>query len=271
MNELLSLLAIAMTAVTAPPADWNSTIASSSPLNWYRLDEISGLTAFDYGSEGRDGAYGTGVHAPVRGATGLVGGAVEFDGNQDNTLFNAPALTGDWTAEFLIKKTGTKFSAELLRGAPLEFPSTHLKLEQYPNTGEVGYTESFVVDRVFSPPVVASVGEFIALAYVKKASGMEAYINGVLKGTNSSTISLSRYQFGDTASESPFAIVDEIVVYDRALSVDELALHFHSIPEPTSLAVAVGFAVVFCLASARSGSLKTWQGDQECSQFILVA
>lgn len=219
-------------------ADWNNTIAGSGPLNWYRLDETSGPTAFDYGSQGLNGTYGVGVNAPARGATGLVGGAVSFDGNKRNILLNGSDLNGDWSAEFVLMKTGTKFSAELLRGAPLFFPSSHLKLEQHNGTGLVGYTQSFVADRVFAPPYAAPIGEFVDLVYVKTASEMKLYVNGTLVGSNPSTISLSRYQFGDTELESPIAVVDEIVVYGRALSAQEVAAHFNSIPEPSTMALA---------------------------------
>jgi hypothetical protein len=218
--------------------DWNSVIAGSNPLNWYRLDEASGPTAFDYGSEGLDGTYGVGINAPTLGAAGLVGGAVDFDGNQRNILLNGSDIPGDWSAEFLLKKTGTKKSAELLRGVPLAFPSTHLKLEQDPNTGLVGYTQSFQADRVFVPNYSAPIGEWVDLVFVKTASEMKLYVNGVLKGTNPSTIALSRYQFGDLQIESPIAVVDEIVVYNRALSAGEVAAHFVAIPEPASLVLA---------------------------------
>jgi hypothetical protein len=150
MNRIIMCLALGMGSIASQArADWTSTITSSNPLNWYHLDETTGPTAFDYGSQGLDGTYGTGIHAPTLGAAGLVGGAVSFDGNRRNIVLNGSDLSGDWSAEFIIMKTGTKFSAELLRGVPLASPSSHLKLEQHNNTGLVGYTQSFVADRVF--------------------------------------------------------------------------------------------------------------------------
>ena len=250
MRQINLCLAIAMCCASSElRADWNSTISTSNPLNWYRLDELTGSTAFDYGSQELHGTYGSGVNAPTRGVPGLVGTAVEFDGDRDNIVLNGSTLTGNWSAEFILKKTGTKFSAELLRGAALQFPSTHLKLEQYPNTGEVGYTQSFVADHTFSPPVVAPIGDFIQLVYVKSATDVKAYVNGVFAGSNNTTISLSRYQFGDTETESPFAVVDEIVVYNRSLSALEIADHYSAIPEPGSIILA-GSALL-CLIVAR--------------------
>jgi hypothetical protein len=246
---LLACLGIASPA----RADWNSTIAASNPLNWYRLDETTGPTAFDYGSQGLNGSYGTGIHAPTLGAAGLVGGAVSFDGNRRNILLNGSDLTGDWSAEFIVMKTGSKFSAELLRGAPLASPSSHLKLEQFNNTGLVGYTQSFVADRVFSPPYAAPIGDFVDLVYVKTASEMKLYVNGAFQGSNSSTISLSRYQFGDTETESPIAIVDEIVVFNRALSAAEIATHFNAVPEPSAASLAVVGLILVSVVWRRFG------------------
>lgn len=236
------LLCISLATISVGKADWNSSIAASNPLNWYRLDETAGNIAIDYGSEGLNGTYGVGAASPTLGANGLVGGAVEFDGSSRNILLNGSVLTGDWTAEFILKKTGTKSSAELIRGEPLEFPSSHLKLEQYPNTGQVGITESFVIDQVFTPPVVAPLDRFIHLAIVKNGLGTSAYLNGTLAGFTPSTVSLYRYQFGDMGTEAPIAVVDEIVVYSRALSGAELARHRSAIPEPASF-------VLLCLGS----------------------
>jgi hypothetical protein len=255
MNRILICLALALGSGTAQVrADWVSTIASSSPLNWYRLDETAGPTAFDYGSQGLHGTYGAGIHAPTLGAAGLVGGAVSFDGDRRNILLNGSDLSGDWSAEFILMKTGTKFSAELLRGAPLASPSSHLKLEQFNNTGLVGYTQSFVADRVFSPPYSAPIGDFIDLVYVKTASDMKLYVNGHFQGSNVSTISLSRYQFGDTETESPIAVVDEIVIYDRALAAEEIAAHFNSVPEPSTLSIALGGLLALVAYARRAGS-----------------
>ncbi len=235
---LLCAVLLCTCAATNLRADWNSTIAASNPLNWYRLDE-TGPTAIDHGSEGLHGTYGTGVHAPTQDVPGLVGGAARFDGDQDNIVFNGGSLAGDWSAEFILKRTGAKTSSELLRGAHLDPFGTHLKLEQYPNTGQVGYTQSFVADRVFSPGYFSPQDEFIHLVYVKTAAEMQLYANGSLVGANSSTIALSRYQFGDNMAESPFAVVDEIVVYNRSLSQAEVLDHFRSIPEPSSVILAL--------------------------------
>src|SRR5262245_53815848 len=85
-------------------ADWNTTISASSPLNWYRFDELTGSTAVDYGSQHSNGMYGTGALDATRGISGLVGGAAQF-GDQSTVFLSAPDISGDWSAEFLLMRT----------------------------------------------------------------------------------------------------------------------------------------------------------------------
>jgi Concanavalin A-like lectin/glucanases superfamily len=244
MNLLKTCLAtaIVLACVQTTSADWTTTITASNPLNWYRLDELAGTTALDHGSQGLDGAYGTGVNAPARGIPAPTGTGISFDGDQDSIHLGGSDLTGDWSAEFIVDRYAAKRSSDLIRGAAFEFPSTALKLEQWDNTGQVGFTQFGAADLTFTPGVVAPIGQFIDLVYVKNNSGMKAYLNGALAGTSNSSISLSRYQIGDDVSpavvtlgnESPFMLLDEVVIYDRALTAGEIASHSAAVPEPST-------------------------------------
>ncbi len=231
-------------------ADWATTIAASNPLNWYRLDELAGSTATDHGSEGLHGTYGTGTKAPTRGVAGLVGTGVDFDGNEDTIYLSGSDLAGDWTAEFIVRKNvAAGRSSILIRGIPFAFPSTALKFEQHEAPEQVGYTQFGQVDYVFTPEVLAPLGEFLHLVYVKDAIAVRAYVNGALAGTRFDPISLSRYQLGDEFVESPFATLDEVVIYDRALMLPEISDHYEAVPEPSSYVLALigmGAVVAFC-------------------------
>jgi len=216
---------------------WNDAVTASNPLNWYRLDEITGETAIDYGSEGRHGTYG--VDSPVRGQSGLVGGAIEFLGEAEYVLLGGPALPADWTAEFVLKRTGERFSSILMRNEAWVPPHTALKLEQFPNTHEFGFTRFGSADHRFTPAVTAPLNEFVHAVYVKSSSGTSIYLDGSRQGSSASVIDLSRYQLGaPQAAEAPFAVLDEVVLYDRALSPAEIRNHFEAIPEPSTFALA---------------------------------
>ena len=194
-------------------ADWTSTIAASDPLDWYRFDETTGSTAIDYGSAQLNGTYGSGALDATRGIPGLVGTAALF-GNQSTVVLNGSDVTGDWSAEFVLDRVGSKQSSVLIRGVPLAVPSTALKLEQYPNTEQIGFTQYGVADYTFSPAVPTPLNQWIDLVYVNHAgAGMDLYLNGVLVGTSSTNITLERYQIGsnsDTVPESPLAIMNAV-------------------------------------------------------------
>ncbi len=153
-------------------------------------------------------------------------------------------------------RTGSKTSSVLIRGVPLTFPSQALKLEQYPGTEQIGYTKYGIVDATFSPGASAPLNKWIDIVYVNRAADdqISLYVNGALAGTRTDHFNLSRDQIGswsDTVPESPLAIMDEVVLYNRALSPNEIAAHFAAaIPEPTSSELAVAFGCVFAFIAA---------------------
>jgi hypothetical protein len=235
-------LAVSLGFCSAARGDWNTAVSASNPLNWYRFDEIGGSTAIDYGSEHRNGTYGVGGLDAQRGIPGRVGTAAQF-GNQSTVFLSAPDLTGDWTAEFILMRTGSKRSSVLIRGVPLAFPSQALKLEQFDNTHQIGYTKYGIIDATFSPGATAPLDQWVHIAYVNRAAAdrISLYVNGDLVGTRIDDFSLSRDQIGswsDTVPESPLAIMDEVVLYDRALSEAEITAHVAAIPEPSALILA---------------------------------
>ncbi|MEZ6070747.1 MAG: LamG domain-containing protein [Pirellulales bacterium] len=96
-------------------------------------------------------------------------------------------------------------------------------------------------------PVYSPLDEFFHLVFVKDDSAVRAYVNGTLAGTRFDPISLYRYQIGDESGESPFASLDDVVIYDRALSPTEIADHFAAIPEPSTLALVMVVLGAGCL------------------------
>jgi len=68
-------------------------------------------------------------------------------------------------------------------------------------------------------------------------------------------IELSRYHLGDPpAEDAPFAVLDEIVIYDRALSPAEIRNHFEAIPEPSTLVLlCIGAVGLVAFALRRRG------------------
>ena len=178
---------------------------------------------------------------------GPAGNAVEFDGDDIIQLNNIP-LAGDWSAEFVIKKTAENDS-QLLIGTFASPTSDTLKLEQWRNTHQLGYSRYGVADYLFSPAAVAPLNEFIHLVYAKRVDGMSVYVNGQFAGSNTTPIPLGR-SVVSISVDPLFAVLDEIVIYDRVLSQMEIAAHSASIPEPTSGSLLVASLIVTSVSSS---------------------
>jgi len=223
---------------------WVKAVVASAPLHWYTLDETSGTVAYDSGSSTLNGTYQSGADLG-QGSAGLVGGGVTFDGNDDQILLGGGTLGGDWTAEFVLKKLGVEQAGTLMRQYPYA-----LRLDQWKNTGQVGYTQFGVKDYLLTPAVFAPTDEFVHLVYVgDPASGISAYVNGQLAGTNPNYIQLPLGTIG--AGDTAHALIDEVVIYDRALSLDEIRAHMSTIPEPATLAL-LGAGLLAALRRRRS-------------------
>ena len=230
---------------------WNDAIAAGSPLHWYRMNEPAGATvAIDHGSAGADGMYANG---PLLGVSGEIDGAVQFDGDNDIVSLGEVALTGDWTVEAVINRQGIENAAHLLDRLD---PGLSLRFEQWDTSGQLGYTRSGVEDYLFSPAVASpAIGEWAHITYVgRDGVGIDVYVDGVLKGSNPNYIELPRDTIGIANGFSINAVLDEMVIFDSALSAGAIALHAAAVPEPAGLAlILIGtIGAVSCLRRRRA-------------------
>ena len=224
----------------AGAAAWTQAVAASNPLHWFQLEETGALLAIDSGSAGHHGVYQNGADQG-QGQTGLVGGAVRFDGNDDTIVLGAGHLTGPWTAEFVVKKIAQQSAGALLGDRPAGVGTYALRLDQHNDTGQVGFTAFGVLDYLLTPAASVPAGEFTHLLYVgDPATGISVYIDGWLAGTNPNYIPLPLAEIG---SYTPaYMVLDEVVIFDRALNTGTIRRHAGAAgfetPEPATLALA---------------------------------
>ncbi len=228
-----------------PDTPWAAAIRASDPLHWYRLNETNSAIAVDYGRAGLNGVYRNGTLLGQAGIPAEGDLAARFDGADDEVWLGAADLSGPWSAEFVVLHQGVEDAGSLLRSG-----AGALRLDQWRNTGAVGFTRLGVADYRLTPDVIAPLGKWSHLAYVADpASGVTVYLNGYPVGTNPNYISLPRGVIGglDTAN----MLLDEVVLYDRALSPNEVLGHAAGvgIPEPATFAL-LGFGL-FALRGRR--------------------
>jgi len=253
----LAALALAQGSASA---DWATEVSNANPINWFRFDELSGTVANDAGSAAMHGTYVGNVDL---GSPGLVGYAAAFQGDSHVFLGGANVAT-DWTLEAIFKAdtvsggvsmglVGTDFAAAADRMA--------LKAEQWESTGQMGYTKFGVVDVTFDGSAAATPADFAHVVFVGANSGVNLYVNGAPAGSDAASTPLARWGLATGAIRADgtlvdplTGVIDELVVYDRALSPAEISAHYSAIPEPTVLSLGVLGGVLVWGVRRRTGS-----------------
>ncbi len=100
-RALLLTVAVILCTADSALADWVTEVTGANPLHWHRFEELTGPNAADLGSAGVTAAYSN----VALDNLGRFSKAVYFDGTGNDSSVNIgqPALTGDWTAEFIAK------------------------------------------------------------------------------------------------------------------------------------------------------------------------
>jgi hypothetical protein len=150
---------------------------------------------------------------------GKVGPAFQFDGD-DRLLIGAGPVSPPWTAEFWVNRQDSLDDSAILLGDA----ATALKLEQWPNTRQIGFTRFGVADYAFD--CTAPIGTWVHIAFVADASKTQLYLNGNLEGAIPATIPLPLGQMGGDIPgrfvNRMNALVDELTIYNRALERHEI-------------------------------------------------
>jgi sialidase-1 len=204
----------------------------------------------------------------VNGATpttGRVGGAYHFDGNDSINVPDSPDFTlgaDDFTMALWLKldqATGNYYAMGHDEG-----PATTDKWIFWVQPGSsrfllhVNGGSNF---NVISPATWIADTEWRHLAITRDATLFSFYLDGALMGTDSNGSSIpdpsTSFQMGTAESGHPERLLrgalDEVRLYDRALSASEIAL---LVPEPsTALLLALGLAG---LAGCGGGLCCSW-------------
>jgi 6-phosphogluconolactonase (cycloisomerase 2 family)/Ca2+-binding RTX toxin-like protein len=214
----------------------------------------------DYGSAQINGELHNGIQL---GQTSPLDGAAGFNGVNSFMRIGAADLGTEWTAEFVLTaRTGGAVSSDLLSGA-----LAALKLDQYPGRHQIGYTKFGSGDLVFSPGVATPIGQRVHLTFVGSSAGVSLYVNGVLAGSNSATIALPRTILGALANTAPDAVIDEVMIYARALPATEIRSHVQSVGlsgelnNPNAVVVSPDNKFVYVAEGGISSIIQTYAID----------
>jgi hypothetical protein len=149
-------------------------------------------------------------------------------------LYDIGAFSGDITYEFVVRSNPDETEASMCLIGRRQFGDTQmgLKYEQWNNTGTYGATVFGVLDYDYGVPNAP--GEFTHLVFVSNAAAgkTDLYVNGVLKGSVATAITLSGlvgigYGAQGADGSGSFDNFDGnifgVAIYDRALTDAEIA------------------------------------------------
>jgi hypothetical protein len=229
---LLLLVLAAPGVVQADLAGWEAAISDANPLHWYKFDE-TGTDCIDSGSGGLNGTYDS-VALGQEGRFGP-GTAVEFErvGANRADFPGATNLPGPWTVEYIVKTT--KEPAANDSQALHDSDTTSIRLAGWTALGEAGFTLYGVADYRFTPEAGLTLDNLVIqpdvwmhLVWRNNGSGTQLFFDGVLVGTSTDMIDLPRLRIGGRGAgpaDHLQGVLDEAVVFDRALTDTEILAH----------------------------------------------
>jgi fibronectin type 3 domain-containing protein len=215
---------------TTTSAPVQVTVSNASPVpgglvGAWGFDEATGTVATDASGHSLDGA----IVGPTRTASGKFGRALTFDGTNDwVTVNDAPAL--HLTTGITLEAWVSPSRLTGWRTAVLKEQSAGLAWSLYANT-DTNRPSAHVFTSAESEIRGAgtlALGAWSHLAMTYDGTAVRLYVNGTLAGTKAATGTListtQPLRFGGNGVWSEWfeGSLDEIRVYDRALSATEL-------------------------------------------------
>jgi hypothetical protein len=188
-------------------------------VTWYRADGT-------YGD-----SFGPNNGSPENGmrfAAGQRGQAFSFNGTVEAMVTSGAAIPVPWTAAFWVNR----HDSPAVSAALLSDNIGALKLEQWPSTRQVGFTQFGVADYSFN--YIVPTNTWMHLTFVGTAAGTTLYTNGVQAASLAEVIPLPLQFLGrrDTGEDRLKGLLDEITLFNRALSPEEIQQLRHATQGP---------------------------------------
>ncbi len=195
-----------------------SGLASSSPVT-----PTTGLIA-DYTFDQPNGTYvvdGSSTHSDAiatAGTTnltqfGFAGGGIQLNQGGAGTIpVSGLSLTGDFTiAAWVEPQTTVDNSSGLFRGSGQDL------------NFDKGFPTFYTGTNVLVSNVAVPQGLWTHVALTRSGSSVTLYVNGVLAATGTYSGTVAPTSFGATVAGSNAEVLDNVLVYNRALSTTEVA------------------------------------------------
>ena len=225
-----------VTVNAASGTDYASVVLADAPAGYWRLGESSGTGAADSSGNGNDGAY---VGSPGLGAPGLVAGAdtaVDFDAIDDRvTVDDSPSLspTAAITVEAWVHPDGLPTTNGSIRYIAIKSQAYMLRMERVSDQVRFAffvYGDGSYGPFVHSGALTIAAGTTYHVVGTYDGSQLRLYINGAEQASTPRTVtindSLHPLFLGSWGANHLWdGRLDEIAIYNRALSPTEVSEH----------------------------------------------
>lgn len=156
---------------------------------------------------------------------GRFGEAFRLNSGDDGADIGGVDIAPPWSMSVWVNRRGSQTSSTLLGSQ-----DGAIKLEQWSNTGKVGFTKYGVADYAFDYSTPLNTWTNITLA-AGSDNVTRLYVNGAFHSSINATIDLPMMSVG-TVDEAINGDLDDLVIWDEALSATQIADHV-SITPPT--------------------------------------
>lgn len=214
-----------------------TTGAVTGRLAWYRMEETGTITSIADSS----GNNRTATNAGAVSATGRIGNGFSFNGTNAAILFPSIVLSNTFSVSMWLYTTGADTYANLFSqngDIGLQYKGYQDRLTFWYNTAD--HLNNTLISR----------NQWHHIVLVNNAGAVTFYLDGVANGTATGAPGFTASHMGDDVySENYAGTIDEVKVYNRALTATEVAseARYYSDTTPPTLptglnATAVGSA-----------------------------
>jgi hypothetical protein len=228
------------TAATAPYFTCAAAYTASSPSTYYKLDDTTGTTAVNSGTNARDGLYqGTVTKGAVGACTRDSGTAVTLDGSSGYVSYSTSAVAGStYTTEAWLKTTTGRGGLITGFGAAASGGSLTVDHVLYlTNTGRVVFGVNNLAKAIITSPAAVNDGTWHHLMATAGTTGLQLYVDGaaVAGSTTTATSYSGFFRVGydnltgwTSAPTSNFLAgsLDEVALYGRTLTPTDALNHY---------------------------------------------
>ena len=178
---------------------------------YWKLDDGSGGSAADATGNGNTGT----LSGSPAWTGGKINGAVRFNGGSDKITLGSLATGTTYTLSLWVNATGSGLYNGLI---------TESNSKGFFYNNSTGYPTLYFSGANHSFSSTLPLNQWVHLVVANNAGNATFYMNGAMSGTTTSAPSLSVVQLGsDLSNETLTGSLDEVRIYNRALSADEVA------------------------------------------------